>query len=117
MNTISMKDIVTQNAPFENEYGVTADQYKPIDAILGKDIDVYAVKRFENGNGPGVFFLAKVHGGPALFYGCTHSVGIVGAFTRPEVADALEGGNVLTTRIIKRKSTKSDRMVYAIDFE
>lgn len=104
-------DIKESNNPFMEEYGV--EEYRPLDYVLDAEIDIYAVKGFENQNGPGVYILAKdaTFGGD-FFYMCTHSVGITETLSQDKVKEALVK-EPIRAKITKRKSKKSDRMVYA----
>lgn len=108
---ISITDIAGNKAPFEEEYGVGSDDFISIDEILGEAFNILQVKEFENDKGLGVFALITVKG--ALRYITTHSVGLVGMMTNPEVRKMLDEGRQVSGTIVKRKSKKSDRMVYA----
>lgn len=110
--TINMKDLTMTDGPFE-DYGVGSDAYVPIDDVLNRELNVYAVKEFENDKGAGVFILVKEPMGD-FRYICTHSVTITSKFTSKQVKEALAQNNatVIAGRFIKRKSQKSDRMVY-----
>ena len=106
-------DYMESSNPFKETYGV--EEYVPLEDVLDRDIDIYAVERFENQNGPGVYILAKepVTGKDGdFFYLCTHSVGITETLSQDKVIAALEKEPIRAT-IVKRKSKKSDRMVYA----
>ena len=106
-------DYMESSNPFKETYGV--DEYVPLEDVLDRDIDIYAVERFENQNGPGVYILAKepVAGRDGdFFYLCTHSVGLTETLSQDKVMSALEK-EPIRARIVKRKSKKSDRMVYA----
>lgn len=106
MNTIvSIRDLVNTQ-PFEVE-----SEYKSIDDILGKDINVLDTKFFENDKGEGAFILCD--DGRDIFHLCTHSVGLVGVLKNEKVQGMIAQGQPLKASIVKRKSTKSDRMVYA----
>ena len=48
-----------------------------------------------------------------MFHLCTHSIGLIGLLKNDKVQEMLEQGQPLQGTIIKRKSTKSDRMVYS----
>lgn len=114
MTTIEIDEFKNGTAPFE-DYGVGSDGYMSIEDILGKRISIYAVDVFENQNGEGVYILART---PAVrngdfFYLCTHAVGLVNILKKPEVGESLKGGDTIGATIVKRKSQKSDRMVYA----
>ena len=103
-----MNEIRT-SAPFEG----CDTEYKPIDDILGQDLKIIDYKLFENDKGEGAFLLCMI--GEELFHICTHSVSLVGAMKNPKVAETLDNGDTIATRIVKRKSTKSDRMVYSFE--
>ena len=115
---ISMKELnTTTNNPFEM-FGVEDKDYVALDSILNVPVNVYAVKAFENDKGPGVFML--IHGteaGDDFKYVCTHSITITSKFTSDKVKEVLaeDNGQVIGGMFVKRKSKKSDRMVY--DFE
>ena len=122
----SMKELSTTTTnPFE-AYGVEDKDYVSLDDILNTPINVYAVKAFENDKGPGVFLLIKgiFEAGGVIFeagddfkYVCTHSITITTKFTSDKVKEVLaeDSGQVIGGMFIRRKSKKSDRMVY--DFE
>ena len=113
----SMKELnTTTSNPFE-KYGVEDKDYITLDNILDVPVNVYAVKAFENDKGPGVFLLIRRIEGDGFKYVCTHSITITSKFTSDKVKDILEedNGQVIGGMFIKRKSKKSDRMVY--DFE
>lgn len=105
-------DYMESSNPFKETYGV--DEYVPLEEVLDNDIDIHAVERFENQNGPGVYILAKLAGerNGDFFYLCTHSVGITGTLSQDKVVTALEK-EPIRARIVKRKSKTSDRTVYA----
>ena len=48
-----------------------------------------------------------------MFHICTHSVGLVGTMKNPKVREILNTGDIIATKVVQRKSTKSDRQVYA----
>lgn len=105
----SITEYMKTDSPFEYA-GITADDHMMLDEIVGKDIVIQDVKTFENDKGPGVYMLVEVGGRTG--YICTHAVGLVKPFNNPTlVGDVKREG--IDARIIKRKSLKSDRMVYA----
>lgn len=111
--TTYITDLRENSNPFMEEYGV--EDYRPMDDVLDKEIDIYAIKAFENQNGAGVYILAKEPKAGLdgdFFYMCTHSLGITGILTQPKVIETLEKEPIRAT-ITKRKSKKSDRLVYA----
>lgn len=114
----SMKELnTTTTNPFE-EYGVTDKDYVTIDDILDTPVNVYAVKAFENDKGPGVFLLITgIKEEDYNKYVCTHSITITTKFTTDKVKEVLaeDSGQAIGGMFVKRKSKKSDRMVY--DFE
>ena len=91
--------------PFDVE-----SDYKPVDDVLNANIRIIATKFFENDKGEGAYVLCD--DGVETFHICTHSIGLVGILKNPKVQDMLAQGTPLEARIVKRKSTKSDRMVY-----
>ena len=116
-----MNDII-QSKPFE---GVDSE-YMAINDVLDRDIQILDFKTFENDKGEGVFILCKDaefgqqfnkaifrDDGHDMFHICTHSVGVVGTMQNPKVREVLDTGDIIATRIVQRKSTKSDRMVYS----
>ena len=106
MNTIvSIRDLVNTQ-PFDVE-----SEYKSIDEILDKTINVLDTKFFDNDKGEGAYVLCD--DGHDIFHICTHSVGLVGVLQNDKVQEMLKQGQPLQAMIVKRKSTKSDRMVYA----
>ena len=106
MNAIvSIRDLVNSQ-PFEVD-----SEYKSIDDVLGKNINIIETKFFENDKGEGAFILCD--DGHDMFHLCTHSVGLVGVLKNEKVQEMLEQGQPLQGTIVKRKSTKSDRMVYS----
>ena len=105
-NAIKIRDIVNTQ-PFE---GIDSE-YKSIDDVLGKDINVIDTKFFENDKGEGAFILCD--DGQEIFHICTHSIGLIGILKNEKVQEMLAQGTPLDARIVKRKSTKSDRMVYS----
>lgn len=108
---ISIDTIVKKNAPFEEQYGVGSDAYMSLDEACGKKLNIIDIKEFENDKGKGVFALIGI--GDEFRYICTHSVGLTETLTKPEIQENLALGNQIQATIVKRKSTKSDRMVYA----
>ena len=106
MNTIvSIRDLV-DTQPFDVD-----SEYKSIDSILDKDINVLETKFFENDKGEGAFILCD--DGHDIFHLCTHSIGLVGVLKNEKVQEMLGQGQPLKAKIVKRKSTKTDRMVYS----
>ena len=106
MNTIvSIRDLV-DTQPFDVD-----SEYRSIDSILDKTINVLETKFFENDKGEGAFILCD--DGHDIFHLCTHSVGLVGVLKNEKVQEMLAQEQPLQARIVKRKSTKSDRMVYS----
>ena len=106
MNAIvSIRDLVNSQ-PFEVD-----SEYKSIDDVLGKNINIIETKFFENDKGEGAFILCD--DGHDMFHLCTHSIGLIGLLKNDKVQEMLEQGQPLQGTIIKRKSTKSDRMVYS----
>ena len=106
MNTIvSIRDLV-DTQPFDVD-----SEYKSIDSILDKDINVLETKFFENDKGEGAYVLCD--DGHDIFHICTHSIGLVGVLKNEKVQEMLGQGQPLKAKIVKRKSTKSDRMVYS----
>lgn len=106
MNTIvSIRDLV-DTQPFDVD-----SEYKSVDSILDKDINVLETKFFENDKGEGAFILCD--DGHDIFHLCTHSIGLVGVLKNEKVQEMLTQGQPLKAKIIKRKSMKSDRMVYS----
>ena len=106
MNAIvSIRDLVNSQ-PFEVD-----SEYKSIDDVLGKNINIIETKFFENYKGEGAFILCD--DGHDMFHLCTHSVGLVGVLKNEKVQEMLAQGQPLQGTIVKRKSTKSDRMVYS----
>lgn len=107
MNTIvCIRDLVNTQ-PFE---GIDSE-YRSIDNVLGKDINVIDTRFFENDKGEGAFILCD--DGHDMFHLCTHSVGLVGVLKNEKVQGMIAQGQPLQACIVKRKSTKSDRMVYS----
>ena len=84
-----------------------------INDVLGRDIQILDFKTFENDKGEGVFILCKDVETDCVFHLCTHSVGLVGTMQNPKIREVLDTGDIVATRIVQRKSTKSDRLVYA----
>ena len=105
---MNMNDII-QNKPFED----VDSEYMTINDVLGRDIQILDFKLFENDKGEGVFILCKDVETDCVFHLCTHSVGLVGTMQNPKIREVLDTGDCITTRIVQRKSTKSDRLVYA----
>ena len=105
---MNMNDIL-QNKPFE---GVDSD-YMSINDVLGRDIKIIDFKTFENDKGEGAFILCKDMETELVFHLCTHSIGLVGTLKNPKVREILNTGDIIATKVVQRKSTKSDRMVYA----
>ena len=105
---MNMNDII-QSKPFE---GVDSE-YMAINDVLDRNIQILDFKTFENDNGEGAFILCKDTETGLVFHICTHSVGLVGTMQNPKVREVLNTGDIIATRIVQRKSTKSDRMVYS----
>ena len=102
---MKIRDIVNEQ-PFDVD-----SEYKSIDDVLGKDINIIDTKFFENDKGEGAFILCD--DGHDMFHLCTHSIGLIGILKNEKVQEMLEQGQPLQGTIVKRKSTKSDRMVYS----
>ena len=105
---MNMNDII-QSKPFED----VDSEYMAINDVLGRDIQIMDFKTFENDKGEGVFILCKDVETDCVFHLCTHSVGLVGTMQNPKIREVLDTGDIVATRIVQRKSTKSDRLVYA----
>ena len=105
---MNMNDII-QSKPFE---GVDSE-YMAINDVLDRNIQILDFKTFENDKGEGAFILCKDTETGLVFHICTHSVGLVGTMQNPKVREVLNTGDIIATRIVQRKSTKSDRMVYS----
>lgn len=106
MNTIvSIRDLVNTQ-PFDVD-----SEYRSIDDILDAEINVLETKFFENDKGEGAYVLCD--DGKDIFHICTHSVGLVGVLKNEKVQEMLAQDQPLKACIVKRKSTKSDRMVYS----
>lgn len=103
-----MNDII-QNKPFED----VDSEYMAINDVLGRDIQIMDFKPFENDKGEGVFILCKDVETDCVFHLCTHSLSLVNTMQNPKIREVLDTGDIIATRIIQRKSTKSDRMVYS----
>ena len=103
-----MNDIL-QNKPFE---GVDSE-YMSINDVLDRDIKIIDFKTFENDKGEGAFILCKDIETELVFHLCTHSIGLVGTLKNPKIREVLDTGDIIATKIVQRKSTKSDRQVYA----
>ena len=104
---VSMNDL-RNTSPFEG----TDSEYRTIDSILGNPIKIMDFKLFENDKGEGVFILCE-DDDDEIFHLCTHSVSLVGTMKNPKVREALDTGDFVSTMIVRRKSSKSDRMIYA----
>lgn len=108
-------DIKESNNPFKADYGV--EEYRSMEEMVGKTIDIYGAERFENQNGPGIYILAKepVTGKDGdFFYMCTHSIGITETLGTEKVRAVLEN-EPIRAKIVKRKSQTSDRQVYSLE--
>lgn len=106
MNTIvSIRDLVAVQ-PFDVD-----SEYKSIDSVLGCNINILATKFFENDKGEGAYVLCD--DGHDMFHLCTHSVGLVEVLKNDKVQEMLAQEQPVQAMIVKRKSTKSDRMVYS----
>ena len=104
---VNMNDL-RNTSPFEG----TDSEYRTIDSVLRSPIKIMDFKFFDNDKGEGVFILCE-NDDDEIFHLCTHSVSLVGSLKNPKVREALDAGDVVTTMIVKRKSSKSDRMVYS----
>ena len=104
---VSMNDL-RNTSPFEG----TDSEYRTIDSILGSPIKIMDFKLFENDKGEVVFILCE-NDDDEIFHLCTHSVSLVGTMKNPKVIEALDTGDFVSTMIVRRKSSKSDRMIYA----
>ena len=105
---INMNDL-RNTQPFEG----SESEYKSIEDVLGRDIKIIDLKFFENDKGEGVFILCMDLDEEELFHLCTHSISLVSTLKNPKIKEVLDTGDAIATKIIRRKSTKSDRMVYA----
>ena len=105
---VNMNDL-RNTSPFEG----TDSEYRTIDSILGCPIKIMDFKLFNNDKGEGVFILCKDIETELVFHLCTHSIGLVGTLKNPKIREVLDTGDIVATKIVQRKSTKSDRMVYS----
>lgn len=111
MAKLNMSEISTNGNPFADEFGVGEEDFRTLDSIVDKPVDIIAVEPFENDKGPGVFVLFRMDG--TYRYVCTHSVTLTSKLTSQAVRDVLaQEENYIECTFIKRKSTKSDRYVY-----
>lgn len=104
---INMNEL-RNKSPFEG----TDSEYRTIDSVLGSPIKIMDFKLFDNDKGEGVFILCE-NDDDEIFHLCTHSVSLVGTLKNPKVREALDSGEMIGTMVVKRKSSKSDRMIYA----
>lgn len=104
---VNMNDL-RNTSPFEG----TDSEYRSIDSVLRCPIKIMDFKLFNNDKGEGVFILCT-NDDDEIFHLCTHSVSLVGTMKNPKVREALDTGDIVATMIVKRKSSKSDRMVYS----
>lgn len=97
--------------PFE---AIDITTYRPIEDVLDVEVSIIAVKHYENEKGPGVAVAIDhpVHG---ECYINTHSVGIVTILSNKDLMALLDVGETVEGTFVKRKSKKSDRMVYALE--
>ena len=111
---IDMGTLKNTACPFE-DYGCDAEDYVPLDTVVGKEVMIYAVKEFENDKGPGVYVLLNFD--KQFKYICTHSITITAKLTSDAVKDVLKDDtdDCIRGTFIRRKSQKSDRMVYDIE--
>lgn len=106
---IDINELRTSTAPFEDFPSL---QYISTEAVLDTNIKIKNARVFENHNGLGAYahiILPNGHEG----YLCTHSLGLVNVLGSINLRAALNEGKLVEARIVKRKSQKSDRMVYA----
>ena len=102
---MKIRDLVNEQ-PFDVD-----SEYRSIDDILNKEINIIDTKFFENDKGEGAFILCD--DGHDMFHLCTHSIGLIGILKNEKVQEMLAQDQPLKACIVKRKSTKSDRMVYS----
>ena len=112
-NIISMCELKTNKCPFE-DYGCDETDYVPIDAILDQKVTIHAIREFENDKGLGVYVLVYTNG--AFKYICTHSITITTKLTSENVKNILrdDSDDAIECVFTKRKSQKSDRLVYDV---
>ena len=110
---IEIGTLYENNCPFE-DYGCDSEDFITLENVLGKDVLVHAVKEFENDKGPGVYVL--IYTDVRFRYICTHSVTITAKLTTDKVKEILRNDtdDTIKVRFVRRKSKKSDRMVYDI---
>ena len=113
-NIIEIGTLYENTCPFE-DYGCGSEDFLSLEDALGKDMLIHAVKAFENDKGPGVYILVYTDG--RFRYLCTHSVTITAKLTTDKVKEILsdDTDDTIRVRFVRRKSKKSDRMVYDIE--
>lgn len=97
------------------DIGIT--KFMPIEDVLNVPVSIIAVDHYENDKGPGVA-VAIYHPKHGECYINTHAVGIVNILKKEAVLKVLESNDaedVIEGTFVKRKSQKSDRMVYALE--
>ena len=87
--------------------------YKDIRTVYNEKLIITDAELFSNKNGDGVF-LKAVDEKNEVFRLCTHAVGIVGYFSKPNVAQALTEGICIKATFYQRNSSTSGRPMVAI---
>ena len=83
-----------------------------VEAMVGKNVSIIGVTPFESTKGKGVHALLKC--GDDELRICTHSLAITNILSKEEVKAALEAGETIDCRIVKRQS-KNGRPMLALE--
>ena len=113
-----MKIEDTYEKPFP-DIELTEEDFVPIESLVGREIEICDTKTYENDKGPGIYILfrfATDKKEPAPYkYTATHSINLTSILTKDMVQEALETGDVLECKIVKRPSKRDgSKTVYTL---
>ena len=102
-NRLNLKDFKKSGeTPFELE---EKDFIDP-NSLLGKEIDITGVIKFESEKGPGMFIRFIFPGEKDVHYTTTHSIGIMRDLDNDDLLALLEEGAELPVKVNRRASKK-----------
>lgn len=113
-----MKIEDTYEKPFPDTE-LTEEDFVPIESIVGREIEIHETKTYENDRGPGIYILfrfATNKKDPEPYkYTATHSINLCSILTKDMVVEALNSGDCLECKLVKRPSKRDgSKTVYTL---
>ena len=103
MAKLNLKDFKKSGeAPFDLEEKDFTDP----NTLIGKEIDITGVIKFESAKGPGMFIKFNFPGEEIVRYTTTHSIGVMSDLDNEDLLGLLKGGAVLPVKVNRRASKK-----------